>query len=448
VNPSNRLSDPHPEAQKKADANEGGSPAGAPQPHRRHHRKTASADPDPAPPAVAPAPVQRRRRRKQKRDPPPLPVAPVIEEESESSSNALVLLRPAPTLSTIASRASIDQSGPEGDYASVNLLTAIFSIHWVPRPLPKLAGDILFPPIVFPLFAFFRHADFLSETCSLERFFRTVDIFFEQFAVAKLSTQPHGSDDHLLTLLIIDLLMKSQKITNRSKDKVATFKSRIRKYVTDAVDKIISKSLVGFDSLVRRLLLSSVEGFDADSFIEEFKLVHDAVIMTYEFPESFRRYLDRRLLAALDARIMNKLLGNPSRLKMSAVVAWNSFLSPAESNGVNLTLFSELVRGLVMISVVDGALCADICPNLDPKVLLYCMQNWQLDEFMDFAVDWEPFASQLGVSGPIARPIVEPIPIPHFRARDAKWNLRDWNRVTLDHGEIKRLPFLKAAVAV
>jgi hypothetical protein len=247
----------------------------------------------------------------------------------------------------------------------------------------------------------------------------------------------------LLTLVFLELLLSTLRIPRKPKERVRAFRDRLREYVLAAVADRVTKMVAGFEALVSRLVRATLLDFGADAFLVDFTRVAEAVALTYSFPESFTRYLNCHFWHALDVRMVNKMLANTDNFTMAHVVAWNSFVSPAEAAGFSFPLFSQAVRGLMMLGALNYATFCEICPTLDPLVMLYCMQNWRPDEFMDAAVEWRGFARRVGAGDTVARPAVERAELKPFTADEACWDLRNWRTATFGYEVMRQFPCLK-----
>jgi hypothetical protein len=206
---------------------------------------------------------------------------------------------------------------------------------------------------------------------------------------------------------------------------------------------MLSKLVIVLEAFMTRLLNYTFMNFDAESAVDDLQRVFSVARVALDFPSAFREYAFNRFLQIADVRFITKLLANPTRFKLSHVIAWNSFVTAAQSVQIEFPRFFALVRALVMVSHVDTI---EIGPDLDPTALLYVFQHWQLDELFDSAPDWEGLGSKLRIGKLKTAPKLSLAPSQPFDPKEAGWNVLEWNNVKYDRALAEAFPIFHQTI--
>jgi hypothetical protein len=270
----------------------------------------------------------------------------------------------------------------------------------------------------------------------------TVTAFWKFFetGVIHRSTSP---DEYFLELLLLEPIIRAHFRGCSNPNRVQELADGFKRRIEENMDTYLSKMLMNFEVMGNRLIAADVATFDSESFLGDFLQIWAGIKSSIHFPEAFTAFLLRKFSRALDARFVNKMLMNPDCLLLGRVIAWNSFTTAAENAGFEFPLFFQAARGFMVIGEMTPCLFREICPDVPPAFMLYCMQNWKIDRFMEDAVECAAFGRAHKLPDPVERPDVEPVPVSQWSAHDAGWRLDRWRNFQIQPHMSRAHTFLR-----
>jgi hypothetical protein len=193
--------------------------------------------------------------------------------------------------------------------------------------------------------------------------------------------------------------------------------------------------------------------FVADLLVDDFKHVVEGIRGSFSLSPCLVQFLIGHLIAMLDAKLANKILANPERFLFGNAIAWNSFISAVELiDGMELKLAKQvayailMAKNLTMAEMIDE-IVESVCPDLDPKVVFYLLNNLKTDELMPEPVDAGVFGAHFGLVDVSSVQAIAPRPLANFRVASGAFNLRTWNQVVLPPQVSRRYPFLNTHIS-
>ena len=330
---------------------------------------------------------------------------------------------------------------------NMEIMKDILKATYIQAQNVYISPKIEFPAAVFPIYGFILHSNFLMKKTSEDDFKIFIDEFDKQIDTAPFVSNCRN-DTRFLTLIVLYLLIKN----NPKKQQIyGDYQKRILDLLHLKINaignKILAPHLKNFDVLCNRFLSGN---FEVDSLLSDFCQVLDVLKLRFNFSPVLNEYLYDIFLSVLDLKIANKLLSNPSKFIFSKAVVWNSFISLFEqTKGHQLTYTREIILTMIMApnlsseSNKNKELIDGICPNLDPKVILFVLKNMSTDEMMQSPIDIKPLAKEFHVYfisnqfDPLKQILV---PIDFDTNNDFKINL--WTRAVVLN-TLREFPFLR-----
>lgn len=343
------------------------------------------------------------------------------------------------------------------------LFTAVLAKPW------RNIGDTVYlgtkeripmPCAVFPIFAVLRHTNvFVPATVPKELFEKSMDTFFDLYKKAPIS-ENYTSEQKFFTTMAIVLLVNQTKgqhgQTHSLYDfdliRVDYFTKRLLPFMNDYARKIVSPYLTNFEILCNRYATAR---FEVDPLLQDFNEVLKAVNSYFKYPKGVNDYLITQFMHLLDIKMLNKILANPVRFVFSKAITWNSFLTAFTAfEKHELTLLRQAVWALVMAVNIcrdeeGDQIRKDLCPTLDPKILVYLLKNYKPDEMMPTQIEWTDVAIKVGVPDVNGYMPLKPLDI-NFDLVKLEKNLKleSWNLVRIEPEELKSYPYLEQYLAV
>jgi hypothetical protein len=381
-------------------------------------------------------------------DPPP---APRTEREDKSPPpqarpSEEPSLRSVPTAGRVSLTRSDGQtpmSGAPGlparetppDPAVMTVLKRVFTRRWdhlAIEDCPFIDDDQTYrlPVAIYPIMTAIITSKLLESNMTDEVFNLTLAAFWKLFERGEIhrGTSP---EEYFLELLLLEPIIRVHFAGYSNHNRVQKFVDGFTRRIQENMESYLSKMLMIFEVTGNRLISADVTRFDSDTFLEDFMTIWGGMESSIHFPAAFSRFLLRAFSTRLDARFVNKMLMNPDAFMMGHVIAWNSFTGAAQEAGFSFPLFFQLARGFMVLGQMTPKLFREVCPDVPPLCILYCMQNWKIDRFMEDSVEWAAFAKAHKVTEPVERPHVEPVPFPPWSAEDAGWKLDAWQNVQI-----------------
>jgi hypothetical protein len=325
----------------------------------------------------------------------------------------------------------------------IAFIISVFSYSWDGlHPNSKLDASMKFqyPVWVFPLFAMLRHSQLLVSVVVKDLLFEAaLDVFFDE--LEHVGSTP---DDRFLTGLVVALLV-DKNVESWSGLRVSEFLGRFVEFLNESAKALLVPSVRSFEVVLNRFATAQ---FDVDQLLEDFRQVLIGFSGALNLPQPIARYLFEHLAAVLDAKMLNKLIINPTRYMFATAVQWNTLVTALDSVAhLHLTLVRQALSVLMMAQsltepdLIDTIL-ESVCPNLEPPLIMHLLRNYQPDEMMPQPIDCCPFAEKFGLNQSAALQAVRPITVTTFRNAATGLDLDGWNKVVVPPDVLRKFPFL------
>lgn len=379
--------------------------------------------------------------------------------------------------------------------------------HPIPPPMEYAFMDpdtntAYYPGAVYPLYqTIFKSKLFIQGSFPDDEFRNAINIFYEKFPTAPLSEDPppppkdepneksetsssqdlglvHESfkDDFdpyfapneqsytqhnesqgasieqrfLTTLIILILTSQHSAQYGYSPERTSDFTNHLVSFMNIFARQIFGHYLADFEKPITELAMGR---FNQTQLLDEFINVYDSVIATFKFLPSVNKYITNCFNNSLDALIFNKILSNPARFTFSKAAIWNSFFTALKSaKSLQFPLTIQLVSCLMMaINIAteqpkDGEeeLRIKICPDLDPKLIIYILKNYRPDNMNEMSINYRLTAQRLNVSLKNLRFVpISPQDNNDYQGAGDSIRINDWNKGTPNAHLVSQYPFMK-----
>jgi hypothetical protein len=308
-----------------------------------------------------------------------------------------------------------------------------------------------YPSAVFPIAGVLRYVRlFVPESVNDALYGQASELFFDEYEEAPLSQVPSNEERFLTALLLLLLIERFAKKGDWSLERVERFTTRLVSILNRLSRTILNTMLREFELLCNRFATAK---FQAEALIADFNRVLGAVKAALAFPSSVSAYFFAQFAALLDAKMLNKLIANPSRFTFTNAIEWNTFVTGIDfTEGLNLRLLKQAVGVLMMGKNLTDPGTLDVtveavCPDLNPKLTFFLLKNFQPDAMMPDPIDAGVFRKRYQVQdvptvqAVVAKSISDP------RVAGKGLNLSGWNRVAMSGWIQRAYPWLKAQIA-
>ncbi|KAK8896305.1 hypothetical protein M9Y10_014203 [Tritrichomonas musculus] len=138
---------------------------------------------------------------------------------------------------------------------------------------------------------------------------------------------------------------------------------------------------------------------DPEKTIDDFTRLFDAYLIACQSPKEFESILTRAIISAVDLMFMRKLFKRKN-ITFIDTLHWNSFCTCfGENSSFKLTNFSEAVKVLQMVNLIDtdNNEISNICKDLPPMCIMQLLKLRAVDDTINKAPDIEKFAETYGL---------------------------------------------------
>ena len=328
----------------------------------------------------------------------------------------------------------------------IKLFESVLEVAW-PIPLSPsfISMPYQYPPAVFPIFATFLKSRIFEEDEPLED--NLYDNILDLMLKAPLSISCSNEKRFVTFLTIYILLNALYQEYGLDKSKIDDFSNKLK--------LIVDKSLIQFE----RPLLGRAEqfyshflsaSFEIQELIEEYFSTIKDIQTQLIMPTPIKNIVLNSFHVMMDARLLTKILTNPSLLTFQNAMIWSSFMTASESAGHSLVLTSQASKMLMMSSTIaeKPELAKEICPDLSPSIVLFLLSKITPDEIMPKQIDITQFSEYYGIE--VETEISEIIPPINQNYLDITSSIRvqDWCRCELQAEVVAKFPFFKEYLVV
>ena len=360
-----------------------------------------------------------------------------------------------------------------------------------------------FPGAVYPIYqTILRSKLFITSSVSDDEFHNAINIFYEKFPEAPLCEDPPEStesdnpspglvqditatphdqfnDDFdpffapneagytqhnktegasveqrfVTTLVILILTSQHSAQYGYSPERTNDFTNHLVSFMNVFARQIYDKYLYEFESPITQLAMGR---FNQTQLLKDFSGVYDSVIEHFKFLPSVNKYLTSCFNNSLDALIFNKILSNPARFTFSKAAVWNSFFTALKSEkNLCFPLTIQCVSCLMMAVNIateqpkDGEedLRIKICPDLDPKLIIYILKNYRPDNMNEMSINYRLTAQRLNVSDEELRNLrfvpIKPQDNNDYQGAGDSIKINNWSNCKPNAHLVEEYPFMK-----
>jgi hypothetical protein len=277
------------------------------------------------------------------------------------------------------------------------------------------------------------------------------EVFFEDYDESPV-VRESSADSALLVTLALLLVIDASSSTEPAwaVARVLRFSDRLLSVVNRHARSFLVPVLRSFEVLCNRFATAK---FEVDPLLEDFRQVLAGVRGSFPFPLAVNGYVMCHLTSLLDAKLLNKLIANPSRFNFTNAVAWNTFITAMYSvEDLDFRLLKQTVSVMMMAHNMTNPQTANgllevVCPDLDPKLVFYLLKNFQTDPLMPEPINYRVFADLHRIPDIPSVQAVVAMPVVEFRMAAKELALPAWNRVLLTPAIERLYPFFRAFVA-
>lgn len=324
----------------------------------------------------------------------------------------------------------------------LKLFESVLSISW-PFPVTPsfISMPYQYPPAVFPLFATFLKSQIFEANESIEKnLFESILKLIEN---APLSVSC-SNEKRFITFLMLYILL------NHFCDEYHLDQKRIQ-YFSTLFRTVIDKSLISFG----KPLLGRFEQFYShflNSAHEVPELLHEYQTNMKEIngllmlPIPIKKIVLKTFNSMIDARILSKMISQPSLLTFKNAMLWSSFMTALETSGEILQLSSEASRMLMMAPTIgmQPDLSQDVCPNISPDIVLFLLVHVRPDDLQAQPIDASKFIEHYGIQADDAKiGEIQPVIDADYLAIADNLRLQDWGKCELQGEMLARFPYFK-----
>ncbi|KAK8870762.1 hypothetical protein M9Y10_008649 [Tritrichomonas musculus] len=305
------------------------------------------------------------------------------------------------------------------------------------------------PAAVFTIFAVLNHTKFFSTAhVDNKEFASAMDTFFDEYENAPICDNCTSDQRFVTTLCLLLLVNRNANELGFAPERVKKFTTRLLPFLNDYARQIIAPLLINFEVLCNRFATAR---FEVDPLLEDFREVLDGIKSSLMYTTGINDYLLKHFMQLLDVKMLNKLLANPARFVFSKAIIWNSFLTAfLSAEKFELPLLRQAVWTLVMAVNMTSdnepgeEVRENLCPTLDPKIIVFLLKNYKPDEMMPTAINWKKVADAVHVEDVGTYDPVRPTDIDDYELAGQKLKIQVWNQVQIESSLLKLYPYLAA----
>lgn len=324
----------------------------------------------------------------------------------------------------------------------LKLFESVLSVSW-PFPVTPsfISMPYQYPPAVFPLFATFLKSQIFEHSESIEKgLYKSI---LELMENAPLSVSC-SNEKRFITFLMLYILL------NHLFDQYQLDSKRIQSF-SSLFHPIIDKSLLSFG----RPLLGRFEQFythflnsahEVPELLHEFQTNMKEVNGLLMLPAPIKKIVVKTFNSMVDARLLTKMISNPSLLTFKNAMLWSSFMTALETSGEILQLSSEASRMLMMAPTIgmQPDLSQDVCPNLSTEVVLFLLVHVRPDDLQAQPIDASKFVEHYEIQADEAQiGEIQPVLDADYLSIADNLRLQDWCRCELQGEVLARFPYFK-----
>ncbi|EAY22340.1 hypothetical protein TVAG_378190 [Trichomonas vaginalis G3] len=271
------------------------------------------------------------------------------------------------------------------------ILKSVLQKQWCSSPL---LPDQMPKPAVAVYAALINSLIFDEESVQPVIFDEIVSDFTKRLKIAIIITRATDIDK-FITMIYLYFLIK------RTEGKGLTRRTTFNKFLLPVcsffISCIVDRHLDPLLDLARQLIAGAADPeVLVPSFVESIKQIKTQISSTPFFNE----FIAKRIIAALDAHMVEILVSSPLRCTFGNSLQLNTFITMMSDKDIQLPLFKESVLILQMGSSIcdDPTLADSICPNLPKQTIVKILSNQQPDDFMPMPNDVMKFVTAHNVA--------------------------------------------------